>query len=226
MVTCQLKNMGKYTGACVMSAASAGWICLTSAWTESPFRLAAYALLNVLVGLGMGHWYDRVHAAALRDDLTKAYNRRFLTRLLPGVMAKTSRRKSTLSISIIDCDHFKKINDQYGHALGDKVLQGVSRLLIRNTRKDDYVVRMGGDEFLVIAQNANLARSRSMTDRLEQELQNLSAELNLPLSVSTGTAVYPADGARLEDLLRIADMRMYESKMMKKSSAAPPAAAV
>lgn len=216
----KLKNMGRWIGSCVMLAASGGWIWMCPSLWEHAGWTTAYLILNGLVGFGFGYWFDRVLATSLRDDLTQAYNRRFVTRMMPALLAKTSRRNASLSITLIDCDDFKKINDQCGHAVGDLVLQGVSRLLIRNIRRDDYVVRWGGDEFLVIADYADHSGTRTMMDRLESELAVLSQEMNFPLSVSVGTAVYPADATLLEDLIRIADHRMYESKHERKDPSA------
>lgn len=222
----KLKNMGRWIGSGIMLAASFGWIGLCPSLWGHAGRTAAYLIFTGLVGFGLGYWFDRVHATSLMDDLTDSYNRRFVTRMMPALLAKTSRRGASLSITLIDCDDFKKINDQCGHAAGDLVLQGVSRLLVNNIRKDDYVVRWGGDEFLVIADYADHSGARVMMDRLEHELALLSHEMSFPLSVSVGTAVYPADASRLEDLIRIADERMYENKHLKKLPASHSPAAV
>ncbi|WP_438444903.1 GGDEF domain-containing protein [Gorillibacterium sp. sgz5001074] len=212
--------MGRWIGSGVMLAASSGWIGLCpSLWTHME-RTSLYLMLNGILGFGLGYWFDRVLLTSLKDDLTQAYNRRFVTRTMPSLLAKATRRQASISITLIDCDDFKKINDQCGHAVGDLVLQGVSRLLITNIRRDDYVVRWGGDEFLVIADYADHSVTQVMMDRLEHELALLSKEMNFPLSVSVGTAVFPSDASKLEDLIRIADHRMYEKKHDAKGSPA------
>jgi diguanylate cyclase (GGDEF)-like protein len=214
-----VKNMGKWVGPAAMLVSSLGWIGMCRTWSEHLSWTVLYGAANCIAGFGLGYWFDRVHAASLRDDLTQAYNRRFVTKMMPALLAGASRKNATVSITVIDCDDFKKINDQCGHAVGDLVLQGVSRLLINNTRDEDYVIRWGGDEFLVIADYADHSATRNMMERLGHELEILSREMNFPLSVSVGTAVYPADAGKLEDLIRIADHRMYESKHAKKEAA-------
>lgn len=215
-----VNNMGKWTAAAVMLTASLVWMALGNVLDAHPFPAFVFLVLNGAAGFWLGSRFDRVYAASLRDDLTPAYNRRFLTRIMPALLARSSRRNMPISVTLIDCDDFKKINDEYGHHTGDQVIQGIFRLLIRSTRRDDYVVRWGGDEFLVIAAYADRASTRSLVDRLKAELRTMSKEMSMPLSVSVGTAVFPEDATRLEDLIRIADHRMYEDKHIRKDSTA------
>jgi diguanylate cyclase (GGDEF)-like protein len=215
----KVKNMGKWTSVAVMLTASVIWMALGDVMRAHPVPAFYLLALNGLAGLGLGYWVDRVYAASLRDDLTPAYNRRFLTRMMPSLLARSSQRNTLVSVTLIDCDDFKKINDEYGHNTGDKGLQVISLLLIGNTRRDDYVVRWGGDEFLVIAANTDYESTRLMVDRLEVQLRSMSGEMSMPLSVSAGIAVYPEDASKLEDLIGIADHRMYEDKHMRKEAA-------
>lgn len=212
----KVKNMGRWVVAGFMAVSSLVWLRL--GYAHSPHRelMLICGALNILAGYGIGLLYDRVRALSMRDDLTLAYNRRFLAKVMPSALAKLTRQRRTLTITLIDCDDFKKINDQNGHHTGDTVLRGISRLLVENTRSDDFVVRWGGDEFLLIAMGADFPATRIILDRLNSELDTMSATMNMTLSVSVGTAVFPADAMRLEELIQVADNRMYQSKLNKK----------
>ncbi|MDF2925577.1 MAG: diguanylate cyclase [Paenibacillaceae bacterium] len=216
-----MKRMGRWAISGFMMCSSLVWLWLGLAESNHRWLMLACGGLQVLAGFGMGMLYDRVRALSLRDDLTTAYNRRFLARAMPSLLSRLARQHRILTVTLIDCDDFKKINDQNGHHAGDIVLRGISRLLIENIRREDYVVRWGGDEFLLIANDADIASTRSIVDRLNGELATMSLSMNMPLSVSSGTAAFPEDATRLEDLIRIADQRMYHTKLMRKNL--PPA---
>ncbi|WP_181592942.1 GGDEF domain-containing protein [Paenibacillus sp. YN15] len=174
--------------------------------------------LTIIWLLGLG--YDRAMNLAVRDDLTRAYNRRFLNHYIPSLLVRAAKKGETLTLTILDCDDFKKINDENGHHTGDTVLQGIARLMIKHIRHEDLLVRLGGDEFVLITRHSTYNSTLTVIDRLRQELDILAREMNLSLSVSAGTAVFPDDGHRLEDLIRMADFRMYQSKLMRKETAA------
>lgn len=180
--------------------------------------LMAGLSLTVIWLLGIG--YDRAMNLAVRDDLTRAYNRRFLNHYIPTLLTKAAKKEETLTLTILDCDDFKKINDENGHHTGDTVLQGIAKLIIKHTRHEDLLVRLGGDEFVLVTRHSSFESTQAVIDRLRQELDILAREMNLSLSVSAGTAVFPDEGHRLEDLIRMADFRMYQSKLMRKETTA------
>lgn len=195
------------------------WLLIGDWSLVHPGVLLWLVALHLATGFSLGLMFDRVYAASLRDDLTLSYNRRFLTRKMPALLARTKKHNNSLCVTLIDCDDFKKINDEYGHHTGDTMLQVISSFLNENIRKDDYVVRWGGDEFLVIAEHSDYTASHAMIDRLQAELKRVSAERNMPMSVSVGTAVYPQEASSLEGLLRIADHKMYDNKRKRKQTA-------
>jgi diguanylate cyclase (GGDEF)-like protein len=215
----KVKNMGRWAATGFMVVSALIWLRLEYPVSEHRFFMVCFWVINILAAFGLGVLYDRVRSLSLRDDLTMSYNRRFLAKAMPSLLARTSRKQSSLTITLIDCDDFKKINDENGHHTGDTVLRGISRLLIENIRQEDYLVRWGGDEFLLIASEANQTTTRTILDRLNSELGQMSTHMNVPLSVSVGTATFPSDATRLEDLIRIADHRMYQSKLMRKEAA-------
>jgi diguanylate cyclase (GGDEF)-like protein len=116
---------------------------------------------------------------------------------------------------LIDIDHFKIINDTYGHQMGDRVLQQLSNILLANTRERDIVARLAGDEFLIIAPFNNEKNKDMIINRINKELKKSSEELNIDIFVSIGTSEYPNDARTLDTLLNIADDNMYKVKSQK-----------
>ncbi|MEK7865400.1 MAG: GGDEF domain-containing protein, partial [Planctomycetota bacterium] len=150
---------------------------------------------------------------------TQAYNRRYFDKKLKEETKRALRYTRHLAILIIDVDHFKEINDTYGHKQGDVILQELSRLFKKNTREGvDVVCRYGGDEFILLLPETSLERGSLMATKLLRETRthpfpNLakpsqSLKVTLSLGVSAmGTAVQSED-----DLVRTADEALYESK--------------
>lgn len=212
---------GRWIGLGIMLGSSLVWsliFMLSGEHNVSLLFAVLFYIVNGMIGYGLGALYDQVKRASLRDELTHAYNRRVLQEHIPTMLASTARRQSCLSVTLIDCDDFKRINDLYGHAAGDTVLKNISRLLIQSTRTNDLVVRWGGDEFLIIARDADQNETEIIMQRLYRQLQELSVQLNIELSVSVGTAVYPTDAKRMEQLIQIADQNMYHLKGVKKEA--------
>lgn|GEM_PF-5560904 len=131
--------------------------------------------------------------------------------LLRAERERLSRTGGT--VAMLDVDNLKRINDQFGHATGDRVLREVGRLLRQHTRKDDLAVRFGGDEFLLFLPRTGLREARSIMERMEGLLSRLSAflELPFPVRVSYGLAEL-RPGQNLEEAVRTADRDMYRRK--------------
>ncbi|MBP2644501.1 MAG: diguanylate cyclase [Firmicutes bacterium] len=180
------------------------------------FPLSAPPIVGVIccfIAWWMGNQYDKAKFYSEKDSLTGLYNRRFIDKLFPTLLAQMDRRKAKLSISILDCDNFKVINDMYGHKKGDLVLQEFSSLLLSKTRKSDIVVRWGGDEFLIVAPFADEKHTEVIIGRYTHALQELSSKLQLEISCSSGYAIYPTDAKDMESLIQIADRKMYNHKI-------------
>lgn len=188
-------------------------------------RLYAYIFLNYsltnppifcivlsFITFWVGKQYDKVKFCSERDSLTGFYNRRFIDQVIPSLLAQMDRKNGRLSIAILDCDNFKSINDKYGHKKGDLVLQEFSTLLSRSVRTSDIVARWGGDEFLIITPYAAEEDIKVIFNRFNSKLQELSKRLQMPISVSSGYAIYPNDAATIDNLINIADGKMYGEK--------------
>lgn len=163
---------------------------------------------------------ERLHARlseqALRDPLTGLHNRRYLFEMAPGLLELARRQGKPLCVVLIDLDHFKLLNDTYGHAAGDAVLQRFSTLLEQMLRRSDVVVRHGGEEFVAVMPDIDAEGAQAMLNRLLEAFHGLQVELGrrrLPRgSFSAGVALFPRHGHTLEQLLSRADRGLYSAK--------------
>jgi diguanylate cyclase (GGDEF)-like protein len=163
-------------------------------------------------------WLDhqrKLSRLARRDVLTGLPNRLHLQRLLPRLLTRASRDGSRLALLYMDLDHFKNVNDSLGHGSGDKLLTAIAQRLRSSVAAHDIVVRMGGDEFVVIATLLPDAEVvNSIADRIRAALAvPLDVDgVTLSISPSIGISVYPEDGSDPEQLLKHADIALYNAK--------------
>ncbi len=151
----------------------------------------------------------------IRDPLTDLYNRRYLMETLPAEISQASRADYPLSVVMLDLDHFKKLNDTYGHSAGDKVLVELGKYLRSNTRVSDIVVRYGGEEFLIVLLNTNGSTAFTQVERWRTEFSQQVIEydsVSLKCEFSGGIASYPDDGLHADELIQKADMALYKAK--------------
>jgi diguanylate cyclase (GGDEF)-like protein len=152
---------------------------------------------------------------ATHDALTGLPNRTFLNEELPRLIDEAARRGDSLSILYIDCDNFKNINDSRGHSIGDDYLRSVARRLRDSIASPDLVVRMGGDEFLVVTRHYGLdPDSAAIAERVAAALKKpvRLGEATYSATTSIGMSVYPRDATTMSELLRSADIALYEAK--------------
>ena len=151
------------------------------------------------------------------DQLTGLYNRRSLAELLPLEFERAKRYQHPLSILMIDLDDFKQVNDQHGHGAGDLVLDTMGKILIDNTRRNDAVIRYGGDEFLIIMPHTDEEQARVVADKILEKTReteiSLTETAKINCSLSLGLATFPAAGIETpEALLNQADKNLYAAK--------------
>ncbi|MDO9694851.1 MAG: GGDEF domain-containing protein [Candidatus Latescibacteria bacterium] len=151
------------------------------------------------------------------DPLTGVRNRAFFDTQFDFELDRARRRGSTVALLLTDIDHFKAINDQYGHPAGDRVLKAVARELLAGLRRIDLVCRVGGEEFALVLPDTLPAAVVEIVARLQVRIANLrladpAAAEPIRLTVSCGGAVFPGAGETLDDLYRRADEMLYLSK--------------
>lgn len=165
---------------------------------------------------------DKLEYQASHDELTGLYNRRHMLKEMERELNQTMRYKVPFSLVLIDLDHFKRVNDTYGHAAGDAVLKCVSRLLKKSARTTDVIGRWGGEEFLVLlphstAEDALKATEKWLADITLQPVAIPSGE-SVPVAFSAGVAAFKQDDASssinevIDRLLARADERLYKAK--------------
>ena len=152
---------------------------------------------------------------AIRDPLTGLYNRRFLDESLARELARARSENAPLALIMIDIDHFKQLNDTYGHPAGDEVIRQLARLLQRGARSGDYVCRYGGEEFLLVLPAMSLANAAARTDAWRSAFAALDVALGertVHVTFSAGVAEYPRHGEAADRLIQIADQALYAAK--------------
>ncbi len=161
--------------------------------------------------------YQQAESSATTDYLTGLPNARSLFLQLDRELARCKRSKSTLTVMVCDMDGFKQINDRFGHLEGNRVLKVFAQRLKESCREYDYVARMGGDEFVVVAPGLTTDAARSKMLALRDMAKKAGFEICREdiLSLSVGQAVYPENGRDAEELLAEADRRMYMEKQQQ-----------
>jgi diguanylate cyclase (GGDEF)-like protein len=151
------------------------------------------------------------------DPLTELFNRSFMQSSLERELARAKRNgQASLAVLMLDVDHFKKFNDQFGHSAGDDVLKQVAGLFRRFTRAEDILCRYGGEEFTIIMPDITTQAAVARGERLRQEVAQLSQQPSNQkfelISISVGIALYPQDGTSSVELLCRADEALYRAK--------------
>lgn len=152
---------------------------------------------------------------SIKDPLTKLYNRRYLEETLSRECSRGQRNKKPFSLLIMDIDHFKKVNDTYGHDAGDAVLVEFSRLLTDNIRKEDIACRLGGEEFILVMTDADLEHGIKRAQKICDDTRGMSIRFqreNLRVTVSVGVCAFPIHGGTPEELIKNADICLYKAK--------------
>jgi len=160
--------------------------------------------------------YERAHAESLTDPLTELPNRRFINSHATAELARARRESYDVAFLLVDIDDFKNINDRYGHQQGDLALRTIATCLRRGLRSYDVCGRYAGDEFVLILSRCNAELAEKRAAELSEAVTNRLPDSEYPhdrtISISVGAAVFPADGVNYEELLAIADSRMYARK--------------
>ncbi|MEN8177002.1 MAG: diguanylate cyclase [Pseudomonadota bacterium] len=159
---------------------------------------------------------EKLKFQAVHDQLTGLYNRRVLEERLSDEVDRAVRYNHSLSVFMLDIDHFKRINDNHGHPAGDIALTTLASILEKTTRKTDFLARYGGEEFVVILPETPLDTALLLAERLREEVSNqpvtIDDELRVEVTASIGIACFPEHTQSPQELLGIADKALYKAK--------------
>lgn len=172
-------------------------------WVRALFALFVLTMLITQTG--------KLHLDYItKDDLTGAYNRREVYHALHREMERSARQRKSFSIILFDVDHFKSINDTYGHIAGDHVLKEITRLVTKIIRQVDYLGRWGGEEFLIVLPDTDIQSAERLAQRLCDAVRQHHFEGARQVTASFGIAIYR--GQALDEMLHAADGAMYHAK--------------
>ncbi|MBV9773804.1 MAG: sensor domain-containing diguanylate cyclase [Gemmatimonadetes bacterium] len=199
----------------------AGLLILGRRMTDAPYEAHDIALLRALadssaVALRNADLLDRLRAQATIDPLTGCHNRRGFDELITLEFARALRYGRPLALVLFDIDHFKRVNDDYGHEAGDQALQRIGRTIRHAFRATDTASRYGGEEFALIFPETPREESARLAERLRVLIESMLPTEEVPrgLTASFGVASYPDDAGSVAELIRAADRALYRAKTL------------
>ncbi len=216
---CEHHSAGAYTLEIPMAARGEvlGLFCIQTRADDGADQLRAITNLGValadamslaLANLALG---AKLRSQALRDPLTGLYNRRYMEDTLQRVTQLAQRERQEVSVVMIDLDHFKRLNDQHGHAKGDAVLRDAAGVITNQLRESDVACRYGGEEMLVVLPNCGLEMAMHKAEQLRVAIAALS-QPGIDVSASFGVATIPGTSSTMRDLMQAADTALYAAK--------------
>ena len=157
--------------------------------------------------------FERMKELAYVDGLTGIFNRRYFEMRIAEELERAVRFMGRMSVIMVDIDHFKRLNDEFGHLLGDEVLRGVSNILKQQLRKVDMVSRYGGEEFAIIIPETTGANALVVAEKLRRQIESHPFPgVPRPVTISCGVADYPSHGNIRDELVAAADGALYQAK--------------
>jgi diguanylate cyclase (GGDEF)-like protein len=187
----------------------------THAFSEDEIRILRLLGDQAAVAIENARLHNLVNRQAHTDRLTGLPNRRALEEQFEKELHRSQRYQHNFSLVVIDIDHFKAINDRYGHPTGDEFLKQLSNHMENSLRNMDFLVRYGGDEFTLLLPETDADAAQQIAARLQKTVRTFSFPLkeeNLSVTITFGCATYPQDGETLQALMDSADERLYSDK--------------
>jgi two-component system, cell cycle response regulator len=170
---------------------------------------------QVAVSLQNGFLYKKMETMATTDGLTGLTNHRTFQARFEDLLQRAQRHGHKVALLLCDVDHFKKVNDTYGHPVGDEVLRRVAKVLQEVPRKIDIPARYGGEEFVVLLDNVDVAQAKAVAERIRIEISKVVVDTDkgsLSVTESVGVAAFPDDGRDRATLIERADLALYHAK--------------
>ena len=179
--------------------------------------LITYVVIISLSFLSLSKYSSVILEPLLKDKLTGAYTKRYFEKFLREEIKRCIKSREDLALMVLDLDHFKKVNDTYGHVFGDKVLSSTSEIIKKSLRPSDYLIRYGGEEFIVVILNANIKHVVEIAERIRNTIENneiFNNEKNIPVktTISIGISTLNSLSIGPKELIHNADKAMYTAK--------------
>ena len=183
---------------------------------QAVFVILAFTFMFIIKYVLKSKDFDYTYKLATTDGLTNLYNHRYFQEHLTKCMKKANKDNTRFALILIDIDHFKKFNDTYGHQAGDEVLRQVGQTLRKAVKARDLVARYGGEEMVIILDNAHTEAALKAANRICQTIAEkkfeLAEKLAVTVTISLGVSVYPIDGKNSTELIEFADQGLYRAK--------------
>jgi diguanylate cyclase (GGDEF)-like protein len=190
--------------------------------SKAPMKLSRYTVNTVetlvnqsATSIANAKMYYKMEMMATMDGLTGLFNHRCFQDKITDEMERLERYPESISVLLMDIDHFKKINDTYGHPVGDKVLRAIAEIFSGSLRKVDFAARYGGEEFVAILVNTDKKGAKKMGERIRRNIERKKFKIGdheINITVSVGIATFPEDAKDKKGLINLADKALYFAK--------------
>lgn len=168
-----------------------------------------------LIGIKRAYLYKKIQELTINDDLTKIFSRRYFLERFREELQRSRKQKHELSFLMVDIDHFKEINDNYGHLVGDAILREVAKAIKENIRQIDFMGRYGGEELSIVLPETDKEQAGLVAERIRQTIESKQVSIydeRLGVTISIGISTFPKDSPDAEDLIDCADQALYLAK--------------
>ncbi|NJD56495.1 MAG: sensor domain-containing diguanylate cyclase [Nitrospirae bacterium] len=185
-------------------------------FTKDDLALILRIVDHAAIAIERSSLYQKMAEMSVTDDLTKLFNTRYLNRTLEIELTRATRHHTSLSLIFMDVDHFKNINDNYGHLVGSKLLVEMGQLLLKSLRTVDIVARYGGDEFVMVLPQTSPKNALQIAERIRRSIEHnvfmKKDGYSFKVTASFGVASYPESAKSKDELMKLADEAMYRVK--------------
>ncbi len=186
-------------------------------FTQDDYEIFENVVAHLTIALEKAQMYRKMEKASQIDDLTQLYNTRYCNQFLDNFLLERKDTKAVISLLFLDIDFFKLVDDNFGHLVGSETLKIVGERMARVLRKNDVIIRYGGDEYIVLLPNTDKKTAAVIAERIRKEISRepfyAFGNKKFNITVTLGVATYPNDAKGRDELIGKADRAMYDGKM-------------
>lgn len=186
-------------------------------FTQDDYEIFENVVAHLTIALEKAQMYRKMEKASQIDDLTQLYNTRYCNQFLDNFLLERKHTKAVISLLFLDIDFFKLVDDNFGHLVGSETLKIVGERMARVLRRNDVIIRYGGDEYIVLLPNTDKKTAAVIADRIRKEISRepfyAFGNKKFNITVTLGVATYPNDAKGRDELIGKADRAMYDGKM-------------